>query len=111
MTTKTSRAGEGHGTSQRGRSRDPGYKSGSNLSVCQRCGSIFTKDKLKLTWDGLWVCDDDWEPRHPQDFLRIKEEHIMTDVPNYAEDTSNTSGVSFLPVEGTIPPGDNDNEI
>lgn len=112
MATTNRNAGEGHGVSRRGKPRDPGYKPGSNNSVCQRCSSVFRREDLQLTWDGLWVCKDDFEPRHPQDFLRIKEEHIMTDVPNYVDDTSNTTGVTFLPSDSPpIPSGTNDNEI
>lgn len=31
-----------------------------------RCGRVFKASKLIQTWDGLWVCKDDWEPKHPQ---------------------------------------------
>lgn len=35
---------------------------------CDRCGFKFKNSDLKRTWDGLYVCKDDWEPRHPSDF-------------------------------------------
>ena len=29
---------------------------------------------MRERWDGLIVCKPDWEPRHPQDFVRVKPE-------------------------------------
>ena len=74
--------------SQRGRSLNPGYKSGSHLSNCYRCGFTFRAEELRKTWDGLWVCEDDWESRHPQDFLRTKEERVAAGAPLLHDDTS-----------------------
>lgn len=31
-----------------------------------RCGRIFKGSQLMQTWDGLWVCKEDWEPKHTQ---------------------------------------------
>lgn len=44
--------------------------------ICDVCGFRFPSSKVKKRWDGLIVCDKDFEYRHPQDFLRLKEEHI-----------------------------------
>lgn len=44
----------------------PSYKAGDWKAICQRCGSIFKGSELRRTWDGLYVCKDDWEPKHPQ---------------------------------------------
>lgn len=35
---------------------------------------------MKKTWDGLWVCLKDWEPCHPQDFVRGRKEQIAVPV-------------------------------
>ena len=51
------------------------YASGDWNAICDRCGKQFKFSRLKKTWDGLWVCSRDWEPRHPQDFVRgIKDD-------------------------------------
>ena len=39
-------------------------------SICEVCGFKFKASRLKLRWDGLRVCSDDWEPRHPMDLYR-----------------------------------------
>lgn len=51
------------------------YKPGSWNAICDVCGQQYKSDGLRERWDGLMVCASDWEPRHPQDFLRVPEEH------------------------------------
>lgn len=51
------------------------YKAGDNNCICDRCGFKYKASELKRTWDGLWVCSKDWEPRHPQDFVRGVEDY------------------------------------
>lgn len=46
--------------------------------TCDVCGFNFKNYELKDRWDGLKVCDKDWEPRHPMDFLRTKKEESQT---------------------------------
>lgn len=40
-------------------------------ALCDECGLKFKSGDLKKRWDGLMVCREDWEPRHPQDFIRV----------------------------------------
>lgn len=47
-------------------------------AICDRCGKKFKGSELKKTWDGLMVCDSDWEPRHPQDFVRGVKDDMST---------------------------------
>jgi hypothetical protein len=42
-------------------------------AICDRCGRKFKSSRLRPTWDGLMVCERDWEPRHPQDFVRAAQ--------------------------------------
>lgn len=47
----------------------------SNYLVCQRSGfRVSVEEGLKRTWDGLFVRQEDWEPRHPQSFVRARAE-------------------------------------
>lgn len=41
---------------------------------CDECGFTFKASQLRKRWDGAMVCDKDWEPRHPQDLLRVRKE-------------------------------------
>lgn len=46
------------------------YKPGDWNAICDECGFKFKGSELRKRWDGYMVCKDDWEPRHPQDFVR-----------------------------------------
>lgn len=46
------------------------YKPGSWNAFCDGCGRVFKAEELQLDWKGLMMCPRDWEPRHPQDFVR-----------------------------------------
>lgn len=37
---------------------------------CMSCNRKYKSNEILKRWDGLLVCKDDWEPRHPQDFVR-----------------------------------------
>lgn len=46
------------------------WKSGSWNTICDVCGFKFKANDLKQRWDGLMVCNNDWEIRHPQELIR-----------------------------------------
>lgn len=46
------------------------FKSGQWNAVCDVCGFDFKNTQLQRRWDGLMVCKDDWEVRHPQELIR-----------------------------------------
>lgn len=43
---------------------------GGPRAVCDRCGFEFNLSRLRKEWTGLMVCPDDFDRRHPQDFVR-----------------------------------------
>lgn len=45
-------------------------------ALCDSCGRKFKANMLRKRWDGLMVCEEDWEQRHPQDLLRVQREQI-----------------------------------
>ena len=45
-------------------------KIGDYNAYCDVCGFKFKASELKDRWDGYKVCEKDYEPRHPQDFVR-----------------------------------------
>lgn len=47
------------------------YIYNANCDVCDR---TFKSNELKKRWDGLIVCGDDWETRHPSDFLKVRND-------------------------------------
>lgn len=50
------------------------FKAGSWNAVCQSCGFRFKAQELKKRWDGLMVCEKDYELDHPQKYLRVKSD-------------------------------------
>lgn len=46
------------------------YRHGDWRAVCDYCGREFYGSELKKEWTGLFACEADWSPRHPQDFKR-----------------------------------------
>lgn len=55
------------------------YKPGQWNAICDRCGFKFKSSELKKDWQGLMVCEHDYELRNPQDFLRVRPEKIAPD--------------------------------
>lgn len=57
--------------------------------LCDSCGRKFKASQVQKRWDGLMVCKEDWEMRHPQDFLRVQKERIAVPFsrPYPAQDT------------------------
>jgi hypothetical protein len=46
------------------------YIPGDFWRICDRCGFSYRSSQTFKTWDGLYVCREDFETRHPQDFVR-----------------------------------------
>lgn len=42
------------------------YIPGDPWTICDRCGWKIRKSTVRKTWDGLMVCEKDWEPKHSQ---------------------------------------------
>lgn len=60
--------------------RTPGIRPGMYVVECDRCGREIWSDEAHKTWEGLLVCFEDWEPRHPQEYVRGKPDRQR--VPN-----------------------------
>ena len=52
------------------------YISGDHNITCDVCSKKIKMSEAKLRWDGFLVCKDDYEMRHPQDFVRAKQDKI-----------------------------------
>ncbi len=49
---------------------------GTWKTICDVCGIRYSSDDLKRRWDGLMVCDKDWEMKHPQLYIKVNPERI-----------------------------------
>ena len=52
------------------------YKSGDWNITCDVCSKKIKASQAKKRWDGFIVCVDDFEMRHPQDFVRARQDKI-----------------------------------
>jgi hypothetical protein len=57
-------------------SKDWYYKSSEWNVICDVCGKKMKSSHARHRWDGLIVCDEDFEHRHPQDFIKVKQDKI-----------------------------------
>lgn len=69
-----------------------GYIPGDFWRVCNRCGFLYRASQTFKTWDGLYVCHEDFETRHPQDFVRGRR------------DNQNVPGARPEPIDNLIGP-------
>ena len=87
-------------------SANPDFKSGDNWVVCDVCGLDIYASSSKERWDGLIVCPEDWEMRHPQDFVRSKKDKIAATVARPAPtDIEIEVNYSSQGADNTIPSG------
>jgi|ERR1035437_921307 hypothetical protein len=45
------------------------FELGDWNATCFECGHKFKASQMRKHWQGYYVCERDWEPRHPQDFV------------------------------------------
>lgn len=45
-------------------------------AYCAVCGFKFKANELIQRWDGFYVCQQDWEPRHVLDFFEVRPENM-----------------------------------
>lgn len=50
------------------------FKHGSWNVICDVCGVRYKSNEVRKRWDGLIVCQQDWEPDHPQKYLRVQSD-------------------------------------
>ncbi len=67
-------------------------KQGDWNAICPVCGFKYKASELIKRWDNVYVCKTDWEPRHPQDLIKIPKENPAPRFPTLApEDTYRTA--------------------
>ena len=54
----------------------PRWVPGDPWVECDVCGKDIRRSESRRRWDNHIVCPNDWEPQHPQEFLRGKSERV-----------------------------------
>lgn len=52
------------------------FFSGQWNLTCDVCSKKIKTGQARKRWDGFIVCPDDYETRHPQDFVRARQDKI-----------------------------------
>lgn len=80
------------------------FKAGEWNIRCMICDRKIKSGSIMKRWDGLLVCPDDYENRHPMDFLRARQERIS--VPFSYRSSENTfDNPSYPPYPFCTAPG------
>ena len=95
---------------------NPDFKSGDNWVECQVCGMDIYASDIRKRWDGVLVCLDDYETRHPQDFVRARKDKISASIVTSRSEgidvSANTrSAVAGIAVAGIAIPGFDNSQI
>lgn len=90
------------------------YVSGEWNVVCDVCSKKIKSSQAKQRWDGFIVCPEDYEQRHPQDFVKARTDkvsvpftrpiptYIFTDVPYICTIDGMTAWVNWAVVDCSI---------
>lgn len=78
-----------------------GYISGAFKRCCDVCGFDYYSFETRKRWDGLIVCDADFESRHSQDYVRGRKDrqNVPDPRPEPAPVYAGPSGGPWLLVE------------
>lgn len=50
------------------------FRAGSYYLICDICGQKYHKEQIRIRWDNMVTCPTCFEMRHPQDFLRARQD-------------------------------------
>ena len=56
-------------------------KLGDYNAICDSCGRKFKASTMHRRWDGLFVCKEDFEYKHPQLSLKVRGDKQQVPVP------------------------------
>lgn len=79
-------------------------KLGDHNAVCDSCGRKFKASTMRKRWDGMFVCKEDWEIKHPQLSFRVKgdKQYVENPRPEPVQDTF----VSYCDIWSSSPMAD-----
>lgn len=66
-------------------------------ALCDGCGFKKKNHEIKRRWDGLMMCSECWEPRHPMDFYKSRN-----DVHKLPWTRSDNNGIDVSPTVGLV---------
>jgi len=64
-------------------------KLGDYNAICDSCGRKFKASTMRKRWDGMFVCKEDFEYKHPQLSLKVRGDKQYVPIPR-PETTTDT---------------------
>jgi len=64
-------------------------KLGDYNAICDSCGRKFKASTMRKRWDGMFVCKEDFEYKHPQLSLKVRGDKQYVPIPR-PEPTADT---------------------
>ena len=71
-------------------------KLGDYNAICDSCGRKYKASTMKKRWDGLFVCEHDYEMRHPQLSLRVRGDKMVVPIPRPDDYDPNYTTVCYI---------------
>lgn len=68
---------------------------GSHYKICAVDGCRYPDHQMRERWDGLLVHEKNWEPRHPQEFLRPRKEDTSVPDPRTEKGSNSDYGTGY----------------
>jgi hypothetical protein len=89
-------------------------KLGDYNAICDSCGRKFKASTMLKRWDGLFVCKEDYEVKHPQLSLRVHADKQVVPIPRPEPVTDlfirecniiNSQGIAGIGISGCMVSG------
>ena len=85
------------------KSRNPGWKSGNHWVICDRSGKAVRESDSITEWDGNVVAKEEFESRHPQDFVRAVKDNQKPTGNIRVDPTNSFVDVTFCLSRSAVP--------
>jgi hypothetical protein len=79
-------------------------KLGDWNAICDSCGRKFKASTMRKRWDGLFVCHEDFEYKHPQLSLKVQGDKQQVPIPR--PEPTNDTFLSFCDIWSSSPMAD-----
>ena len=71
------------------------YKHGEYNAICDVCGFRYKSSDLIRRWDNAYVCKKDFEVRHPQDLIKVRN---RTHIPSWTRPETTPQFITANPL-------------
>ena len=86
-------------------------KRGEHNFICDRDGFKYKSSEMRKEWNGLRVHKSNFEPRHPQDFVRGKSDDQSVDWTRSEGTDTETDTSGWVDTTDPIPEGTNHGDL